>query len=102
MNPITVIRKNDYTLTVDTSNVQGTIQFSVKRLSQTDQPDDVALVVKDPVAVTGSTTTIELTATDTNIPSGKYFYDFLIVDNGLRANTKKGVFEVKEGVTQGE
>jgi uncharacterized protein (DUF2141 family) len=103
MNTIRVKRRSDNTLVIDTSEVEGTLSFTVKKESELNKPDDTALIRKENVTITGDETIIELSAEDTDLKAGKYAYDFLIVDNeGKRSYTDMGAFEVLQTVTIGD
>lgn len=103
MNTIRVKRRSDNTLVIDTSEVEGTLWFTVKRKSDLDKPDDVSLIRKENITITGDETIIELSAEDTDIKPGQYAYDFLIIDNdGKRSYTPYGDFEVLQTVTKGD
>lgn len=89
-NPLKFYRKNTCTIILDVCDYEfqdgDTIYFTVKTAPDSDQDDSDALIRADwtygtdvtPDPVTGSLELV-LTATETDIPYGSYFYDLKIV-----------------------
>ena len=90
-NPLKFYRKNTCTIILDVCDYQfndgDTIYFTVKVKSDSDQDDSDALIKAnwiygtDVVPDEDGSLQLILSATQTNIPYGDYFYDLKIVTN---------------------
>ena len=109
---IRVRRKTIYSATLTIKNdVTGlpyditgkTVFFTVKRQAQHNATDDTTYLIKKDIVAhlvpSSGTTTLTLTATDTNVAAGTYVYDCKIFVAGTNLNTDTGVFIVEDVVT---
>ena len=111
-NPLKFYRKNTCTILLNVcdyqSNAGDTIYFTVKTAPDSDQDDSDALIKANWVYGTDvepeedGTLQLILTATQTNIPFGDYFYDLKIVtaeDPSSESTLVTGDFTVMDVAT---
>lgn len=96
---IKIVRRDDVTLEVDTTGLSGTLFITVKREQDLKTDDDNAAVIAKSTSITGDTTNLVLSSTDTDVAPGKYVYDLQIVDGGASSSTEYDEFIVVQDVT---
>ena len=110
-NPLKFYRKNTCTIILDVCDYQfhagDTIYFTVKTAPDSD-PDDSDALIKanweygtDVVPDEDGSLQLVLTAAETNIPFGDYFYDLKIVtaDDGTESTLVTGDFTIMDVAT---
>ena len=79
------------------------ILFTVKAECKISKEDDEALITKNITVHSDPThgkSTLDLTAEDTNIPAGNYYWDLRLIKDGVITQTKRDTIEVIEGITK--
>lgn len=104
-----IIRRDDTTINCvfkdadgNAINITGyTIFFTVKEnLDDSDSDAKISKTVSSHTDPTNGATQITLSATDTNIDEGTYYYDFQMkTSGGTIQSTKRGILSVVQDVT---
>jgi hypothetical protein len=92
-----------FTTSGSVQNITGwTVFFTVKKkTSQLDTEASISKTITSHTTPLSGITTITLTDTDTDIPSGDYVYDITYIDtSNNRKSTGVGTFRVMDYVTQ--
>lgn len=110
---INIKRGNPYDATITVTNASGTaydltgktIFFTVKKATDTGADDAGAVITKDITTHTnasGGVTTLNLTATQTNIVPGDYSWDLRIYEGSplVQLNTTSGACNILEVITK--
>lgn len=88
----------------DPVNITGkTIFFTAKNKIDEEVDDSDAVITKDVITHSNPTagqTVIALTADDTSVPIGEYFYDIQMVGDGQVLSIERGILEVLQDVTK--
>jgi hypothetical protein len=110
---INIKRGNPYDATIMVTNASGlpydltgkTIFFTVKRVTDTSSSDGDAVITKDIASHTnasGGITTLNLTASQTDIVPGDYNWDMRIYAGSplVQLNTTSGICNILETITK--
>ena len=107
---ITIIKQTDNNIKVNFKEdgevfdiTDYTVLFTVKSECRLNQEDDKAVITKDITDHTDPAqgeTAIILSNTETNISSGKYYFDLRLVKDGVITQTTRDELEVVEGITK--
>ena len=79
------------------------VLFTVKAECKIGKDDDEALITKDITVHSNpeqGESTLDLSAEDTNIPAGNYYWDLRLIKDGVITQTKRDTIEVVEGITK--